>query len=263
MFQPGCDGILPLGTGEGNDAWTLVWIAPGTFRMGNPRHSRTSEDGPQFDCTLTHGYWVSQYPVTQAQWGALMGTQPSVFPSDGTHPVEHVTWDDAVQFCAMMNTRYHQLVPSGYAFALPTEAHWEHACQLAPESPVLDTAIDPRDGGLRQELERIAWYQGNSARQTHPVGLKAANRCGLSDMLGNVFEWCVDSFGSYPDGPMDDWIGRDDSRVRSVRGGSWAVSWEGSMLRPWGRGWVEPDTQRPWLGFRLSLRWTDEPPSSS
>ncbi len=251
MFQLGADGLFTLPLHAGIRDSVLAWIPPGTFWMGSESTDAPNEDGPPFRCTITHGYWLAHYPVTQAHWTAIMGTNPSAFDVAGTHPVEQVTWYDALDFCAMLNDLYRSSLPPGYHVTLPTEAEWEYACQLPGLSPLSDSERDPTNPVLLQDLDRIAWYKANSQERTHPVGLKAPNQYGLGDMLGNVYEWNYDSLGQYPHEPVCDWVGHEDESIRSIRGGCWGSS----MLGPQVRGWVKPNTKQNWLGFRLCLRY--------
>ena len=187
----------------------MVRVEGGTFTMG-----ATSEQGSDFfsDEKPTHQvtlstYYIGKYEVTQAEWKAVMGTNPSEFKGDSL-PVENVSWDNCQEFIRKLNEL------TGKQFRLPTEAEWEYAA---------------RGGNLTQgykyaggdEVDTVAWYEGNSNNTTHPVGLKRPNELGLYDMSGNVIEWCQDWFGHYssasqtnPQGPVT-----GDSRV--FRGGGW------------------------------------------
>ena len=186
----------------------FVWIPAGEFLMGTPRHGGgTYNDEARHEVRISRGFWLGKYEVTQGQWGAVMGTNPSRFPDCGSRcPVEKVSWEDAQAFIRELNERESG---SGYEYRLPTEAEWEYAARAGTS-------------GIRYgELDEIAWYSANSAEKTHPVGQKEENAWGLHDMLGNVWEWTGDWYGVYPSGPVTDPEGPDSGSNRVTRGGSW------------------------------------------
>ena len=156
---------------------------------------------PQHRVTLTKDFYISKYPVTRAQYRAAMGTNPSDFKGDNL-PVENVSWDEAVAFCKKVGGR------------LPTEAEWEFAARGGNKS----------NGYIysgSNNLDEVGWYSGNSGSVTHPVGQKAPNELGIYDMSGNVWEWCSDWYGSYPNGSVSDPTGPSSGSSRVFRGGSW------------------------------------------
>jgi formylglycine-generating enzyme required for sulfatase activity len=160
--------------------------------------------------TLTQPFWLGRTEVTQAQWVAVMGSNPSEFKGESL-PVENMSWDDAMEFCRKLTAQEKQAgrLPAGYAFTLPTEAQWEYACRAGTTG---DYAGDP---------DAMAWYNNNSGGTTHPIGTKQANAWGLADMHGNVFEWCRDWYGNYPGGAVTDPKGAASGSFRVSRGGSW------------------------------------------
>lgn len=191
----------------GGVAMDLVWIPPGTFTMGSP----ASEGGRDSDetlhqVTLTRGFWMGATEVTQAQWEAVMGTNPSNF-TGANRPVEQVAWGDCVEFCRRVSQR------TGQTFDLPTEAEWEYACRAG-------TPTAYSFGNSESELGSYAWYDANSNDETHDVRQKRENAWGLYDMHGNVFEWCTDWYGEYPIGAVRDPTGPASGESRVVRGGS-------------------------------------------
>lgn len=189
----------------------MRWIEPGTFQMGSPEKEdgRLDSEGPQHEVRLTKGFWLGDTPVTQALWTAAMGNNPSLSHFKGPErPVVMVSWDDVQEFLKKMNAR----IP-GLGLGLPTGAQWEYACRAGTEG-----ANYARGG---QKLADIAWFDGNSGRQTHPVATKPCNDWGLYDMLGNVWEWCADGIRSYTAKPVSDPAGPLDSTSRAQRGGSW------------------------------------------
>jgi uncharacterized protein (TIGR02996 family) len=195
----------------------MVLVPPGSFRMGSPEDEPSRcEDEHQHTVTLTRGFWLGIHPVTQPQWQAIMGDNPSAFPGD-RRPVERTPWEDCQEFCARLRRR------PGLPFRLPTEAEWEYACRAGTTTAfsfgnVVSTDRANYDGDF-------TWNDGPRGidrKQTTAIGTFAANPWGLYDMHGNVWEWCEDWYGPYATGPVADPLGTDsasDDRVR--RGGSW------------------------------------------
>ncbi|MBI5766755.1 MAG: formylglycine-generating enzyme family protein [Verrucomicrobia bacterium] len=215
----------------------LVWIAPGTFWM-----SGTHGAGDDTEVTLTRGYWLGQTEVTQAQWQGVIEDNPLPFFTRGSdRPVETVAWDMAMIFCTKLTERERSAgrLPPGYAYTLPTEAQWEYACRAGTTGP------------FAGEIDALAWHEGNSGGQTHPVGQKRPNAWGLYDMHGNVQEWCADWFGAYPGGQVNDPTGPALGQYRVLRGGGWAGS-TGSCRSAF-RLFVQPASGNRVLGFRLAL----------
>jgi formylglycine-generating enzyme required for sulfatase activity len=238
----------------------LVWIAPGTFLMGTPeqrpvvrwfyetREKLTKKRNPD-DCindaerpvtwvTLTQPFWLGRTEVTQAQWAAVMGSNPSYFKGDD-RPVECVWWDDAMEFCRKLTERERAAgrLPTSYAYTLPTEAQWEYACRAGTT------------GYYAGDLDAMAWYDKNSGGTTHPVGTKQANGWGLSDMSGNVWEWCLDWYGNYRGGEVTNPRGPTSGSDRVLRGGSWSN--DASDVRSALRLYNFPGDRA--VGFRLAL----------
>ncbi len=226
---------------------TLVWIAPGTFTMGSPsgEKGRYSEEGPQTKVTISRGFLMSKYEVTQAQYKAVMGTNPSSFKGDNK-PVEQVSWHDAVAYCAKLTEKEKAAgrLPVGYEYRLPTEAEWEYACRAG-------TTTAFSFGDDVSKLGEYAWYGGNSSSTTHPVGKKKPNGWGLYDMHGNVWEWCQDWYGNYPGGSVTDPQGPATGSYRVERGGYWR-SFAGHC-RSADRNGYGPGSRYRGLGFRPVL----------
>jgi sulfatase modifying factor 1 len=199
------------------------WICPGTFMMGSPEDEvGRYEREVQHKVTLTRGYWLGETPVTQEQWVAVMGENPSHFKSDERKqlPVEEVNWHDCQNFAAKLNEHF-----PGLHAALPTEAQWEYACRAGTETAFNDGSVCTVPDGKDPALDRLGWFRDNSEGKTHVVKGKAANAWGLYDMHGNVWEWCADDWYDY-DGeqngvPDPRHNSTDDSAWRVLRGGSW------------------------------------------
>jgi formylglycine-generating enzyme required for sulfatase activity len=228
-------------------ALEMIWIAPGKFTMGSPPEEtgRNKAEGPQMRVTLTHGFWLGKTHVTQAQYEAVTGSNPSHFTAVGKDaPVERVSWLDAMEYCRKLTERERAAgrLPEGYVYTLPTEAQWEYACRAGTK------------GAHSGNPELMAWYEGNSGGSTHPVAQKQPNPWGLYDMYGNVLQWCRDWYGDYPGGEVTDPTGPSHGYFRMARGGSWRVK----LFRSASRGGGSPGRLDYTLGFRLALCRVDK-----
>jgi formylglycine-generating enzyme required for sulfatase activity len=180
-----------------------------------------------------------------------MGTNPSLFSmfkGSTNLPVEGVSWGDATNFCSRLTGRERQAgrLPTGYVYRLPTEAEWEYACRAGTT-----TRFSFGDDPQLAELGKYAWFDGNSANQTHPVGGKAPNPWGLYDMHGNVWEWCLDWKAVYSGGSVTDPKGSISGSAHVLRGGSWFnLAWN---CRSANRDFNFPDLLIGNRGFRLVL----------
>lgn len=227
-----------------NIALDMVWIPPGTFKMGSPlSEGGKHNEHPQHMVTISKGFWLGKMLVTQGQYQAVMGTNPSDFTTVGADaPVDTVSWDDAMEFCHKLTAQERAAgrLPTGYAYTLPTEAQWEYACRAGTT------------GALYGKLDEIAWYYGNSGDSTHPVGQKKPNAFGLYDMIGSVWEWCSDWYhDDYPDGNVTDPVGADSGINRVVRGGWWGLP--AVYCRSAFRSDYDPSIHFDFIGFRLAL----------
>jgi formylglycine-generating enzyme required for sulfatase activity len=218
----------------------FIWIPKGSFMMGSPElESGRMNSEKQHRVNLTKGYWLGATEVTQGQWEAVMGNDPSKFKLCGSNcPVEQVSWGDAQEFIKKLNGK-------GYgSFALPTEAQWEYAARAG-------TTTAYSFGNYPSQLGDYAWYGDNSGDKTHPVASKKTNPWGLYDMHGNVFEWTEDWYSSRPSGTTDPTGGSSGSH-RVFRGGGWVSYAE--YLRSAFRGRNSPGNRFDFVGFRLLLR---------
>ncbi len=184
----------------------LVFVPPGDFMMGS---DKSDDERPVHRVKIRDGFWMGKYEVTQGQWRAVMGSNPSDFKDCGDNcPVDNVSWNDAVEFIGKLNEKN-----DGLRYSLPSEAEWEYAARAGTTSDWYGN------------LGEIAWYSANSGGKTHPVGEKKPNAFGLYDMSGNVREWVQDIYsgngyvGLPTDGSANVTIG--DSTLRVLRGGSW------------------------------------------
>ena len=236
----------------------MVKIPAGTFMMGSPENELGRQDNEILhQVTLTKDYWLGKYPVTQAQWKAVMGNNPSYFKGDN-RPVENVRRGDAKEFCNKLNKRYAGKLPQGYKFGLPTEAQWEYACRAGTT-----TAYSYGDSSDTDKMNYDGNYpcgpgavKGEYRQHTVDVGsLGYKNAWGLYDMHGNVWEWCRDDWcGSYSDGAVTDPVSLETflRPFPVCRGGGWK-GWATSC-RSASRCWCfGPDIRDNYLGFRLAL----------
>ncbi len=195
----------------------LVQIAGGTFTMGSPdtEKDRYTNEGPQQKVTLD-GFWMGQYLVTQAQWLAVMGSNPSHFTGDPVRPVEQLSWYDCQAFITALNAHIAATSQGPATFRLPTEAEWEFACRAGTT-----TRFYWGDDLDYAALGDYAWYEGNSGEQTHKVGLLLPNDWSLYDMCGNVWEWCQDWYGLYTGDTQSNPTGPSTGTQHVIRGGAW------------------------------------------
>jgi formylglycine-generating enzyme required for sulfatase activity len=192
---------------SGSYSAPFCFITSGSFTMGSPLSEvgRNSDEG-QVEVTLSQSFWLAKTEVTQAQWEAVMGSNPS-WDKATQLPME-VSWDDAQTFITKLNEK--RILPIGWKFALPTEAQWEYACRAGEKGPY--------SGG---SLDEVGWHEGNSDwdgdHQVRGVGLKEPNAWGLCDMHGNVREWCADWYAEALQGGVDP-RGPDSGDERVVHG---------------------------------------------
>ncbi len=275
---------VPTGTAAGvagNKTFTvngvtfeMVAVKGGTFTMGASSGDSyaDSDEKPTHSVTLSD-YYIGKFEVTQELWEAVMGSNPSYFKGSKL-PVEQVSWDDCQTFIRKLNSL------TGANFRLPTEAEWEYAARAGSEKSLYGNENIVVNGTNNSpNLDRYGWYGGNcgqhytasegcdeskgydisgwEAKQygdkrggTHPVGRKTPNAWGIYDMLGNVWEWCQDWYGSYGSGSQTNPTGPSSGSRRVRRGGSWGYS--AQFCRVSNRDGSAPGSRGNFLGFRLA-----------
>jgi formylglycine-generating enzyme required for sulfatase activity/serine/threonine protein kinase len=234
-FNTGEVGDTRVVTLGGGVQLTLCYCPPGSFTMGSPASEvDRSGDEDQVQVRISRGFWLAQTECTQAQWRAVMGTEPSNFKGDDL-PVEQVSWEDAQAFMTQLNRK--NVLPSGWKSKLPTEAQWEYACRAGTTVPYAG------------DLERMAWYGDNSGSKTHSVGTKATNAWGLYDLHGNVGEWCIDWYSDKLPGGNDP-VGASSGSLRVLRGGAWGYG--GRICRRAFRLRNVPGARDKDIGFRVA-----------
>lgn len=186
----------------------FVRIEAGTFQMGANDREANDDEKPVHTVRISQPFYLGTYEVTQAQWQAVMGSNPSASKGD-TLPVEQVSWDDAQEFLRRLNAR-----ERGVTYRLPTEAEWEYAARA-------ESTGRWSFGDDASRLGQYAWYGDNAGGRTHPVGQKQPNAWGLYDMHGNVWEWVQDWYGDYTSGTAVDPTGPTSGAYRVYRGGGW------------------------------------------
>ncbi len=222
----------------------MVYVKGGCYQMGDTFGDGNSDEKPVHE-VCPDDFYIGKYEVTQGQWKAIMGNNPSYFKDCGDNcPVEQVSWNDAQEFIRKLNqrTKNNPQAPFGKGeFRLPTEAEWEYAARSGGKS-------EKYSGG--NDIDSVAWYNSNSGSKTHPVGQKKPNGLGLYDMSGNVWEWVNDWYGSYSSGSQNNPKGLSSGPGRVARGGSWLYS--ARFVRASSRNFFTPDFRGYFLGFRLA-----------
>jgi formylglycine-generating enzyme required for sulfatase activity len=215
----------------GRTTLTLVLIPPGKFWRGSPEsEAGRSSNEVRHKVLISKPFWCGKYPVTQEEYEAVIGTNPSEFKGDVKRPVENVSWEDCKKFCETAG------------FQLLSEAQWEYACRGGTTSAY-------SFGKDENQLRDYAWYEENSGKKTHSIGQKTPNAFGLYDIHGNVLEWCEDYYGEYPNRELLDPVNTNVSSYRVCRGACWNNS--ADRCRSAYRGWFIPSYRSYALGFRV------------
>ncbi|MDB4348470.1 formylglycine-generating enzyme family protein, partial [bacterium] len=241
----------------------MIYCEPGSFTMGQ---SDISNASPEHEVTLTQGFYLGKYEVTQAQYEAVMtgntetdilgnvfSATPSTRYSGSDRPVETLSWDAAQVFLARLNTLEAGNIPAGWAYVLPTEAQWEYACRAGTTTIYSwgDT-ITPDDANYNWDGDG---YDGSDFKASREVGSYDPNPWGFFDMHGNVWEWTADrndGYGGYSSGAQTDPEGPASGVFRVLRGGAWNNAGSGlsSAVRTfWGQSYSNHN-----FGFRLALK---------
>lgn len=228
----------------------LILIPKGTFAMGSPATEELrGVDEVAHEVTISKDFYLGVTEVTQTQYAKVMGANPSKFKGQQQadkpdYPVENISWQDAVDFCKRLSDLPEEKA-AGRVYRLPTEAEWEYACRAGAKTTYF-FGNDPKS------LSNHAWFEGNNNNErTHPVGQKKANAWGLYDMHGNVWEWCGDWYGDYPQAAVTDPSGPNEGTLRVLRGGGWKDT--EAIVRTARRGRITPDHTSIYLGFRIAL----------
>ena len=217
----------------------MVFVKGGTFTMGCTEEQIDCEgdESPAHKVTLSD-YSIGKYEITQAQWRAVMGNNPSTFSGCDDCPVENISWQDASAFCKQLSRL------TGKKYSLPTEAQWEYAARGGSK-------------GKRQmyagsdKIAEVSWYSANADKRTHEVGTKKPNELGIYDLSGNVWEWCSDWYGGYTSAEQTNPQGASDRTTRVLRGGGWRD--DAQNCRTAFRGNSAPTFNNSNIGFRVVL----------
>jgi formylglycine-generating enzyme required for sulfatase activity len=227
----------------------MVPISAGTFTMGSPEGEEDRErwEGPQTEVTISHDFWIGKYEVTQWQYLALTGENPSRRSIGPDLPVVDVSWQEAMAYCEKLTELERQAgrLPDGYSYRLPSEAEWQYACRAGTT-----TRFSYGDDPDYSRLDDYTWHAENSDGTTHPVGEKLPNPWGLYDMHGNVWEWCMDWFGLYLGGSATDPTGPTKGAGHIHCGGCYLFP--SSFCRSASR-WPGGDSGSSQIGFRVVL----------
>ena len=246
----------------------MNWIPPGTFTMGSPTNE--SQRGPnsetQHSVTLTKGFFMNKYTVTQGAYRSLMSTNPSYFNTnhgftlDLNRPVEQVSWSDATNYCRLLTIQERNAgrIFTNWVYRLPTEAEWEYACRAGTTTPFYYGAN--LTSGMANFNGQYAYYSGQAStnnpagtflNRPAAVGAYQPNARGLYDMVGNIWEWCQDWYGTFTAAGVGDPSGPATGTQRVFRGGSFNST--GAGCRSANRDKTNPALGANTIGFRVVL----------
>ena len=217
----------------------MIPVDGGTFSMGCPSEKPNCYDRekPVHSINIS-SYSIGKYEVTQAQWEAIMGSNPSHFRGCNNCPVEQVSWINVQEFIRKLNLK------TGKRYRLPTEAEWEYAARGGNKSEGYEFSGS-------DSLSAVGWYNENSRGETHPVGTKLSNELGIYDMSGNVQEWCSDWYGAYNSSSQSNPKGPLSGTNRVLRGGYW--HFVNVYCRVSSRNYLDSYGMLNNIGFRLAL----------
>jgi formylglycine-generating enzyme required for sulfatase activity len=214
----------------------MLLVPRGTFVMGEVGYAE-----PLHSVTLTQAFYLGRYEVTQGQWVAKMGSNPSYFQGQSdsaSRPVEQVSWNTIQGYLSATGMR------------LPSEAEWEYACRAGTTTAFHSMPGYPTGTNDESQAGTIAWHYYNSGNRTHVVGGKAANALGLFDMSGNMWEWVNDWYEGYSSGAQTNPLGPVSGSDRVLRGGSWRAT--ANYVRSSARTSTTPDVSYSTVGFRVA-----------
>ena len=243
------DAIIATGSAwrvrDNSSGIEMLLVPPSTFQMGcimgSDSYGCYSWEQPVHTVTLTNAYYLGRYEVTQAQWQAKMGSNPSSFQGQAdspSRPVEQVSWNTIQNFNSATGLR------------LPTEAEWEFACRAGTTTPFHSGPGFPNGTTNDGLVGTIAWFNCDGGCNTHAVGMKAANALGLHDMLGNVWEWQSDWYGDYTSSAQTNPTGPGSGSSRVLRGGAWSDLTDN--VRSSDRNYSSPGNTNNNVGFRVA-----------
>jgi formylglycine-generating enzyme required for sulfatase activity len=223
----------------------FVWIPPGNFVMGSPKEEKERHPSEiQHKVTLTRGFYMGVYTVTQEEWQAVMGNNPSNIKGEKNLPVESVSWDNCQEFIKKLRTNDRK------PYRLPTEAEWEYACRAGTTTPFhFGETISTDQANYKGDATYGDGKKGIDRKKPTPVGSFPANAWGLHDMHGNVWQWCQDWHGVYTQEDVVDPQGPKQGQIRVLRGGSWIYA--PTHCRSAYRGWFEPGNRNGYCGLRV------------
>jgi len=213
----------------------LVLIPGGEFTMGGIKQNEQPEHPVKIN-----SFYISRYPVPQFQYKAVMGSNPSSFNNNDTHPVDSVSWEEAKKFCEQLS------ISSEMQVFLPSEAQWEYACRAGTRTKYFF-------GNQADDLNNYGWFEKNSNNTTHSVGLKHPNSWDLYDMHGGIREWCLDEWhDNYQNAPDDGrpWSGDSQNNRHVLRGGSWNT--QADLCTSASRDFLPSDIKLETVGFRIA-----------
>jgi formylglycine-generating enzyme required for sulfatase activity len=236
----------------------MVFIKPGVFTMGSPssESNHSTNEAPQTIVTLSQGFWIGRFEVTQEEYMSVTGSATAFFFFDPKLPVDFAKWSNATNYCEKLNQRETVAgrLPAGYFYRLPTEAEWEYACRAGSALP-FGVGTGDSLGSTQANFDGSFPYggapKGPFLNKTTVGGTYAPNAWGLYDMHGNVWEWCQDIYGPYPGGSVSDPKGAATGSTRVLRGGGFTSVGHG--CRSAKRDNRSPEYANFGLGFRVVL----------